>query len=458
MDLIVALATWLYMWQRWLTEKTVATALPSGQPTMKKTLTDRTLKALKPAAKPYEVMDAEVKGFGIRVLGKSEAPVKSFILFRRFPGSKNPVRRTLGAYGDLTLAEAREKAREWNALVKKGVHPAIEERRVRVAAIEAERAKQVATYGAALGRYLEAKAKLRSSPHIKRELTGEFVDWLEKPIADIHARDVKAAIQGIVNRGTPTQAHFVFGMLRTFFNWVVDSGDFGLELSPCAKIKPGVLIGARNIRTRVLKDFELAAYWRASEVIGYPFGRLFQLLALTALRRDEASEARWGEIDLEAKLWVVPESRMKNAAAHAVSLTSDILQFLESLPRFSEGDYLFSTTRGRRPVSGFSKAKKRLDRLMCEDFEAQGKSFEQFVLHDVRRTCRTKFSALPVEETVRELLVAHARPGLHKVYDLHAYETEKAHALTLWHAKLRAIVTPRPDNVIRLDEIAASGF
>jgi hypothetical protein len=46
--------------------------------------------------------------------------------------------------------------------------------------------------------------------------------------------------------------------------------------------------------------------------------------------------------------------------------------------------------------------------------------FEDFVIHDIRRTCRTRFSALPVEDIVRELLLAHARPGLHKVYDLHA--------------------------------------
>ena len=49
------------------------------------------------------------------------------------------------------------------------------------------------------------------------------------------------------------------------------------------------------------------------------------------------------------------------------------------------------------------------------------------------------FRRLPVEDIVRELLLAHARPGLHKVYDLHAYEKEKADALKLWHAKLKDI-------------------
>jgi hypothetical protein len=43
---------------------------------------------------------------------------------------------------------------------------------------------------------------------------------------------------------------------------------------------------------------------------------------------------------------------------------------------------------------------------------------------------------------VRELVIAHAQPGLHKVYDLHAYEIEKRHALALWAARLRSIVEP----------------
>ena len=268
----------------------------------------------------------------------------------------------------------------------------------------------------------------------------EFKDWMDLPLADITPSVVKAAIQAVVDRGAPTNAHFLLAVTRAFFNWVIDSGDFNLEVSPCAKFKPTVLIGPRNVGARVLKDYEIAAYWRAAEALGYPFGRLFQLLLLTALRRNEAADACWSEIDLDAKLWVIPAERMKGGAAHSVPLTPEILTLLESLPRFSGGDFLFSTTAGRRPVSGFSKAKARLDALMRAELEAQDRQFEGFVLHDIRRTCRTRFSALPVEDTVRELLLAHARPGLHKVYDLHAYEREKAHALKLWHRSIKEVI------------------
>lgn len=70
---------------------------------MKKNITDRTLKALeskgrylneKWSGEPYEMMDTKVPGFGVRIMGKPGAPLRSFILVKRFPGSNHPTRRT----------------------------------------------------------------------------------------------------------------------------------------------------------------------------------------------------------------------------------------------------------------------------------------------------------------------------------------------------------------------------
>jgi hypothetical protein len=59
-------------------------------------------------------------------------------------------------------------------------------------------------------------------------------------------------------------------------------------------------------------------------------------------------------------------------------------------------------------------------------------------------------SALPVEQHVRELVIGHTKPGLHKVYDRYEYIDEKRKALELWQARLRDIVEPALDNVTRL--------
>jgi integrase len=151
---------------------------------------------------------------------------------------------------------------------------------------------------------------------------------------------------------------------------------------------------------------------------------------------------------------------MKAAATHIVPLTDDVVMILESLPRFRKGDCVFSTTFGVKPVNGFSKAKERLDRRMLRSWRALARArgddrrqaeIQPWVIHDLRRTVRTQLSALPVPDLVRELVIAHTKPGLHKVYDQFSYIDEKRRALELWAAKLRGIVEPAAaTNVVAL--------
>ena len=172
--------------------------------------------------------------------------------------------------------------------------------------------------------------------------------------------------------------------------------------------------------------------------MAYPFGPLFRLLAITGQRKSEVAEATWGEFDLDNKLWEIPPDRMKADAPHVVPLSDMAMATLELLPRFDKGDYLFSTTFGVKPVSGFSKAKTRLDTMMRERLS----KLEPFVIHDIRRTVRTRLSAAPIEDRVRELIIGHTQQGLHKVYDQHAYLNEKRLGLDWWAARLRDIVEP----------------
>src|ERR1700716_3434057 len=127
----------------------------------KKPLTDRKVQSLKPAAKGnrYQVMDALVPGFGVRVTDKG---VKTYIFQARFPGSANPARREIT---EATLEKARDKAREWAALVKQGVDPAQVEERSR----KEQAQVQTSTFGAIANDYFERKlAKLRSG-HTQRK-------------------------------------------------------------------------------------------------------------------------------------------------------------------------------------------------------------------------------------------------------------------------------------------------
>ena len=73
-----------------------------------------------------------------------------------------------------------------------------------------------------------------------------------------------------------------------------------------------------------------------------------------------------------------------------------------------------------------------------------------WVVHDIRRTVRTRLASLRVSDLVAEMVIGHGRKGIQRVYDQHTYEPEMREALELWAARLRDIVTPPPENVVRL--------
>jgi integrase len=173
---------------------------------------------------------------------------------------------------------------------------------------------------------------------------------------------------------------------------------------------------------------------------------------LTGARKSEVAEARWSEFDLVKKLWTIPAERMKADAAHIVPLSDDVVAVLKSLPR-SDGDCLFSVNGGCNPVAGFSAAKDRFDAEIVKALrESDPKAkLPDFVIHDIRRTVRTGLSAITnISDLVRELVIGHTKPGLHKVYDQYAYLDEKRFALDAWAARLHGIINPKAGNIVEL--------
>jgi integrase len=410
----------------------------------KKRLTDRTLKALKPKDKRYDLMDTDVPGFGVRVTERGQC---TFILIARYPSSSNPTRRAVGEYPALNLEKARERARSWRDLIRQGIDPKTEEERLR----RLELRKQQTTFAAVAEDFLERHVKgQRKARDTEREIRKELIaQWGERPIASITRRDVVVLVEAIARRPAPYVAHLVLGHARSLFNWAINRGTYGLETSPCDRLKPAALIGPKRPRQRTLSDTEVAALWHGSEELGYPYGQAYKLLLLTGARRSEVSGARWREFDLGKRVWIVPPERFKSNASHLVPLSELAVTILESLPGFTKGDHLFTTTFGEKPVGDFSTPKARVDSLMANKLGAPP---PPWVIHDIRRTVRTRLASLRVPDMVAEMVIGHGRKGLQRVYDQHTYEAEMREALELWAARLRDIVTPPPENVVRMRE------
>jgi integrase len=411
-------------------------------------LTDRTIAALRPAAagKRYDRLDGIVPGLAVRVTDKGS---KSYVLTARYPGSLNPTRRALGDVGAVSLADVRTRARAWLALIKTGVDPkGIEEAQrkaegdKRLAALRETQATFEAVVGIFLDEYV--RPRQRQAAAVERRLKAELIPhWAGRSIHSITRDDVEDLIRGIVRRPAPRYAFNVLDDMRMLFGWCVDvvprDKPYKLTASPCDRIKPGKLIGPKNVRTRVLSDAELKALWEACDEIGYPYGPLIRTLMLTGVRLNEAAGARWPEFN---GVWVIPAARFKSGQEHRLPITQDMQAHLDGLPRFKSGEHLFSARYGVHPVASFGAPKERIDKLMPA-------GTEPWVFHDIRRTVRTRLSALQIADHVAEMVIGHGRKGLARVYDQYRYEAEIRAALEAWQALLRRIINPQ-ENVVPL--------
>src|SRR3954447_3993329 len=410
----------------------------------RKNLTDRTVAALAPAApgQRHKLADAVVPGLVVRVTDKG---TKTWVLWRRWGGAANPSAKALGTYPALSLSGAREKARAWLADLERGIDPREEEARQRAA----DDQQRALTFEVVAEEFIRRHAlRKRKGERTAREIRKELIPfWGSRPIAEVTRRDVVRLVEAVADRPAPAYARNIFGHVQTLFNWAINRGIYGLDASPCDRLRPSQLIGAKAARQRVLNDPELRALWRAIETFDYPYAPLFKLLMLTGARLKEETGARWREFDLAEGLWTIPPARFKSDAQHRIPLTEDMRVVLDLIPRFKGGDHLFTSTGGAKPVNGFSKMKEKLNAAMAEEL---GEQPSPWVFHDIRRTVRTRLSELRIPEPVAEMVIGHGRRGLARVYDQHAYTAEIREALEAWNTRLRTIVDPPPPNVIAL--------
>jgi integrase len=448
---------------------------------MKTALTDRAIKAMKPAAKAYDMHDAIVPGLALRVLPSG---VKSFVLIARFPGSRNPTRRSLGQYGELTLEAARATARQWLELIARSIDPAEQVERQRR---EQER-KRAATFEAVAEDYIrvevygpggEKRPRHRTAHKTVTALRGTLVPLFgHRSITELTAPEILRPLELIGQIGSdrallklkarkqlvrpgrkrhpaPANARSLYSLLQMLLNWASDpDAHYGLDRNPLERVRKSRL-GSPEPRAHTLSDEELAALQIAISRLAPPHRQAYQVLLLSGLRLGEAMRASWSEI--EGDVWTIPAARMKGkngkAKSHVVPITPALRKIFDSIPRGNAGDFVFSCDGGQTPmVTRGSTLKERLDRLVLQTLreraQARGEDPDKSTPrpwrnHDIRRTCRSTLSRLHIRHEVAEAVLSHARGGVAGVYDRWEYLPEKRDALERWAEFLAGLIRPR---------------
>lgn len=442
---------------------------------MSKALTAASLLKLKAdPAKRREIADGILAGlyFVIQPTGRKSWAV-------RYRASGTPKKVTLGnslfgndadAAGE-ELTRIRREAASILERVRRGEDPGAEKQAAKREAKDDDAAKRD-LFRTIVERYLREYASKRRNYPEKARLLGlnlnEEVNpqravglWGQKRIQEITRRDVREHLERLAVTA-PIGANRTFAELRKFFNWTV--GKDILISSPMTDLQaPSEENASRNrvlIRRKEVpgsSDNELRWLWRACEAYDDaagrgPFGPFLQLLILTGQRRTEVSDMTWGEIDMDAAEWVIPAARSKNGEPHVVPLSGQAMTILRALPRIKgKAGYVF-TTDGENPVSGFSRMKQRIDKLMAEPAGEQVE-IPDWTLHDIRRTVAAGMQRIGVKMEVTEKVLNHKSGsfrGIAGIYQVHDYADEKRSALEAWASFVQDLVEPRTDKVVVL--------
>lgn len=410
-----------------------------------------------PAGKRVEVADTIVREMRIRV---SDKGAKNWSLLYRVAGAgensnRGPMKRmTLGPYPLVSLEQAREKARDALDNADRGIDPSakrdeeVAQRQTRAfevvlgrfvdlhvkqnthdgrfakeraAALEAERAGKTVAKG--------PKSKLGRAPAQRLIEDHALPVWRGRMIETITRAEAHDLLDDVVGKKGEPIARELRKHLTKMFNWAADRGH--IAANPLAGMRRPEL--GYVARERVLSMDELGRVWDAAGEMAYPFGNMVRLLILTGQRRSEIAELEKDWIDAEHRAISIPAARYKTKRAHVFPLSPPAWSIAEGLPRWNDGNCLFSTTGGNRPVSGFSKAKKRLDEIIDEQGTKRGLTpIASWTIHDVRRSVSTHMARLGIPQEHIERVLGHVVQGIAGTYNKYSYLDEKRAALEKW--------------------------
>jgi integrase len=388
-------------------------------------------------------------GFAVRV---TAAGTKSFVWFHRVDGKS--YLETLGRWdanaqgGTLTVRDAIVQADRLAKDIKNGRRedPRPERTRRLQDGDKPTDGNVSGLLDVYIARYLKA-GKLRSAGMIEAQL-----ERLVKPkigkigIYELRRSHVSRMLDEIADENGPRMADLVLAYVRKAFNWYEVNGHDDDFASPVvrgmARLKP-----SDRERERVLADDEIRDVWTALDAITEPacFPSYVKTLLLTATRRSEGADMSTTE--LEGGLWTIPAARYKTKLDHVIPLSASTLALIASTAPdkpAKNAHFVFSTTSGAKPFSGFSKTKRELDKAIADIREREGRPpMENWTLHDLRRTARTLLARAGVRDDVAERCLGHVIKGVEKVYNRYAYLDEKRIAFEALAALVSRILNPQ---------------
>ena len=260
----------------------------------------------------------------------------------------------LGGFEEVSLAQARERARKYRAMIFDGLDP-VEERRKRKAELQAEAEKRITVAKAWAAYWRDKSAGLSAAT--RRHWENSFRRYAlpalgTMQVADVELRHVEAALRPIWETKTET-ASKLRGRLEALFGWAMVKGyregdNPARWASGLKELLPAPSRVAKVKHHRALDIDTAPKFMQELANFGSTAARCLELVILTAVRSGEGRAARWEQFDLGAGLWSIPAEQMKMDRPHVVPLSDAAIGLLERL-RGDQGEGLvFPNQQGRK--------------------------------------------------------------------------------------------------------------
>jgi integrase len=306
----------------------------------------------------------------------SAGGAKSWIY--RFMLDGQPREMGLGPVNVISLAEARKRAAEYRRMRHDGIDP-IESRRTLRDQKKLEAAKSM-TFDACAAAYIEAhKAGWRNEKH--RDQWCNTLNSYAGPVfgsLPVQVVDVALVMKALepIWKTKPETASRLRGRIEAVLDWATVRGYRKGENPARWRGHLDKLLPARAKIQKVehhpaLPYDEIAEFTAALRGQEGIAARALEFLILTAARTGEIIGARWDEIDLEDKSWVVPEERMKAGRDHRVPLSESTLTILKQMKEIREGGFVFPGGKKAKPLSNMAMLAV-LKRMGRDDLTAHG--------------------------------------------------------------------------------------
>jgi len=381
-------------------------------------LTNTEVKQAKARDTEYTLADGE--GLQLRVRPNGS---KLWVLKYSQPFTKKRTNLGLGKYPDITLAQARDKRKEFKALLAQDVDPKAhkeEQEQQTKDAIEN-------TFGVIAEKWYELKkqqVKEETANHAWRGMNRHILPELSNvPIHLIKPKLVIGILQPIVNKGNLETVKRLCRNVNEVMRLAVASGIIEVNyLADVTRMFPAPK--KKNMATIEPKRLPELMKAIAFSNITKPTRCLVEWQLHTMTRPIEAATARWQDINIEEKVWVIPEERMKMDKPHTIPLTSQCLELLSLIKSMSgNSEYLFPSRNNIRSHANSQSVNMALKRIGFAG---------ELVSHGLRALASTTLNEQGFDPDVIESALAHVdRNEVRRAYNRAEY-LERRRVLMNW--------------------------